>query len=145
MVIKSLMVALRDNNDNNKRRKKERRTRGKTQGKRTNAAFKELEATPLEREEREGGGTEYLLISLQSRLVEMLRSQTHDKGRESKGKFTRCVLEEGPPGGRARVRRPVGPLVLELVAKTVSFYWHAAPRRPSELLSRSLEAGSPKF
>jgi len=32
---------------------KERRTRGKTQGKRTNAAFKELEATPLEHEERE--------------------------------------------------------------------------------------------
>ncbi|KYN30622.1 hypothetical protein ALC56_15043 [Trachymyrmex septentrionalis] len=53
MTIKSLMVALRDNNDNNKRRMKERRIRGKTQGKRTNAAFKELEATPLEREERE--------------------------------------------------------------------------------------------
>lgn len=52
MAITSLMVAPRDNNDNNKRRKKERRTGGKTQRKRTNAAFKELEATPLEHEGR---------------------------------------------------------------------------------------------
>lgn len=58
MAITSLMVAPRDNNDNNKRKKKERRTGGKTQRKRTNAAFKELEATPLEREERGGGRRE---------------------------------------------------------------------------------------
>lgn len=43
------MVALRDNNDNNKRKEKERRTGKDTEEKRTNVAFKELEATPLER------------------------------------------------------------------------------------------------
>ncbi|KYM75488.1 hypothetical protein ALC53_14184 [Atta colombica] len=62
----------------------------------------------------------------------MLRSQTHDKGRESKGEFTRCVyrivLEESlvhqeavpvSPSWSLNSSRP-------LVAKTIPFYWHAA-------------------
>lgn len=41
-----------------------------------------------ERGERRGGGDK---IFAHLAPVEMLRSQTHDKGRESKGGFTRCV------------------------------------------------------
>lgn len=85
--------------------------------------------------ERKGGGRGRIFAHLDP--VEMLQSQTHDKGRESKGEFTRCVYRargvhrEKP---RARARATSGPLVLELVATARKWYLFIGTARASTKL-----------